>query len=83
MRAQLIDSLQDMGIIQKDFPLPINKNLRESPEKIRSVGSENKRNQNTLIDILERQVSKETYGVPKSDVETQTNKKHGDEHKLQ
>ena len=34
-----LDSLQDMEIIHKDFPLPMNKNLRESPEKVRLVVS--------------------------------------------
>ena len=44
-----------MEIIQEDFPLPMNKNLRESPQKVRLVGSENKRNLTKLVDILERQ----------------------------
>ena len=78
-----LDSLQDMGIIHNNFPLPMKKNLRESTKQIRLVSSENKRNQTKLVNTLEIQVSKETNGVPKSDEETQTNKKHGDEYMLQ
>ena len=37
-----------------DFPLHIDKNTRESPEKVRVVNSETKRNPTKLVDILER-----------------------------
>ena len=49
-----------MGIILKDSPLPINRNLTESPEKIRLVNNESKRNPTKLVDILERQGSMRT-----------------------
>ena len=49
-----LDSLQVMGIIYKDFPLPIDRDLRESPEKVRLVNKEEKRNPTKLVDILER-----------------------------
>ena len=55
-----LDSLQDIGIIHKDFPLPIDKNMRESPDKIRIVKSESKRNPTKLVDNLERQGSMRT-----------------------
>ena len=38
-----LDTLQDMDIIHKDFPLPLNKNLREDPEKVVRI-RENKQN---------------------------------------
>ena len=46
-----------MGTIHKDFPLPIDRNMRESPEKVRLMNNENKRNPTKLVDILERQGS--------------------------
>ena len=52
-----IDSLKDMGIIHKDFPLPIDESMRESPHKIRLVNTEIKTNSTNLVDILERQRS--------------------------
>ena len=55
-----LDSRQDMGIIHKDFSLQISKHPRESPEKVRLVNNENKRNQTKLVDILERQGSMRT-----------------------
>ena len=47
-------------IINKDIPLTMNKNLRESPEKVRLLSSENKRNPTKLVDILEIQGSMRT-----------------------
>ena len=38
----------------------MHKNLRESPEKITLVSSENKRNQTKLVNIMERQGSMRT-----------------------
>ena len=52
-----LDSLKDMGIIHKDFPLPINARMREDPHKIRLVNTEINRNPTNLVDILERQGS--------------------------
>ena len=46
-----------MGIIQKDFPLPIDAKMREDPHKIRLVNTEINRNPTNLVDIIERQVS--------------------------
>ena len=46
-----------MGVIHKDFPLPMDKSMRESPDKVRLVNSETKRNPTKLVEILERQGS--------------------------
>ena len=35
--------LQDIEVIHKDSPLPLNKNLREDPEKIRTVSDSEKK----------------------------------------
>ena len=52
-----LDSLKDMGIIHKDFPLPIDATMKEDPHKIRLVNTEINRNPTNLVDILERQGS--------------------------
>ena len=49
-----LDSLKDVGIIHKDFPLPIDASMREDPQK-RLINTEINRNPTNLVDILERQ----------------------------
>ena len=49
-----LNSLQVMGINHKDFPLPIDRKLKESTEKGRLVNNEDKRNPTKLDDILKR-----------------------------
>ena len=45
-----LDSLKDMGIINRDFPLPIDESMKEYPHKIRLVNTEINRNPTNLLD---------------------------------
>ena len=47
-----LDSLKDMGIIHKDFPLPIDESMRENPHKISLVNTEINSNPTNIVDIL-------------------------------
>ena len=43
------------------FPLPIDKNMRESSDKVRLVNSKTMRNPTKLVNIFERQESMRTF----------------------